>query len=240
MRCPKGLCLWSLCLILCLAGTAASWGEPVYLVSQTDTPGYAKAVAVANRLAYIADGTTGLKIFDVSEPSRPVLKGTFTVKSQSVVNVTVNGTLAYANASNYYEGHQVLGGGTYVLDVKNPAAPRQLSYIKSSGSLGDIGCAVSGSRLFITSTGGNEGEFFCGLSMVDLTNPSAPVLKDTYPLGRDGGGMSLSGNFAAVSHGESGVKILIPPRPPACACMAFSPVPMSVMSTSWARPWSLA
>lgn len=39
------------------------------------TPGYAKSVTLSNGYAYTADGSSGLQVIDISDPTKPVLLG---------------------------------------------------------------------------------------------------------------------------------------------------------------------
>ncbi|MBI4726783.1 hypothetical protein HY768_06115 [candidate division TA06 bacterium] len=43
----------------------------VRTVGYYDTPGYARGVAVSGSYAYVADGDSGLRIIDISDPSSP-------------------------------------------------------------------------------------------------------------------------------------------------------------------------
>lgn len=196
--------IYSLILILSLLLGAkvahAQRGWNVQLVANFDTTGTATAVCVANGMAYVADGSDGLKIIDVSNPATPVLKGTFPTNGAA-------GEIAVKDSFVYLAMTKNFGGGTYVLNVSNPANPSLVTFIKSTGSIGDSGVAVSGSRLFIAGSGGNTDEYFSKLSMFDLTDPSAPRLMDQWKLGRDIGRVSAAGSMAAVAHVETGPMI---------------------------------
>ena len=68
---------------------------------------------IAGPLAYLADGISGVKILDVSQPTRPALVGTFETAGNTR-SVRVRENLAYVAD---------LQKGLLILDVSKPAAP---------------------------------------------------------------------------------------------------------------------
>jgi hypothetical protein len=87
--------------------------DPFGLIGGIDTPGPAREVAVQGRYAYVADGTSGLQIIDVSDPTAPVPAGNLDTPWE-VVDVVVDGSFAYL-ADGW--------GGLRIVDVSNPASP---------------------------------------------------------------------------------------------------------------------
>ena len=78
-----------------------------------DTPGYARDVTIAGGYAFVADGNQGLRIIDISGPSRPVEIGAIGARG-TTLGVAVSGTNAYI--ADYSRGLRVI-------DVSNPARP---------------------------------------------------------------------------------------------------------------------
>ena len=73
----------------------------------------AQAVAVFGHYAYVAAGSSGLFVLDISDPAAPVLAGSYDTPGQAL-GVTVAGNYAYvANGSD----------GLLVLDISDPSAP---------------------------------------------------------------------------------------------------------------------
>jgi hypothetical protein len=70
-----------------------------------------QAVAYANGLVYVADGDSGLKIYDVSNPQNVVLRGTYAGKAY---DVELLGDYVFVAADD---------SGMVMLDVSNPASP---------------------------------------------------------------------------------------------------------------------
>jgi hypothetical protein len=102
-----------------------------------DTSGYAYDVAVVGSLAYVADGSSGLEVLDVSNPASPLRLGGYDT-SGSVDAVQVVGSLAYvADGSS----------GLQILDVSNPAAPVWRGEYDTSGYACDV--QVVGSLAYV-------------------------------------------------------------------------------------------
>jgi len=60
-------------------GSCTDYSRYVHLVGSAKTPGTARAVDRAGIYAYVADGYSGVHIFDVSYPPNPVLRGMSTL-----------------------------------------------------------------------------------------------------------------------------------------------------------------
>ncbi|MHB9045519.1 MAG: Ig-like domain-containing protein [Pirellulales bacterium] len=154
-----------------------------------DTNGYANGVAISGTVAYVADGSAGLVILDVTNPARPVRLGVLDTIG-SAAAVVVRGTLAYIADT---------GGGLVLVDVTNPAAPVKLGAILT----GDYayGLSVSGTFAYVAAAD-------AGLVIVDVANPAAPTLVarfDTSGFARD---VAVSGTMAYVADDLAGVAIV--------------------------------
>ena len=73
------------------------------------------AVAVMGTYAFVADGESGLRVLDVSDPTKLEEVSIFSVPS-AAIDVDTEGTYVYVAD---------LVTGLHVLDVTNPAAPRE-------------------------------------------------------------------------------------------------------------------
>ena len=83
-----------------------------------DTDGDSRKVVVSNQVAYVADGTNGLVIVDVSSPASPVLLSTVCTTGFAY-DVSVAGTRAFVAVDNS-------SAALYVVDVTSPGAPSVL------------------------------------------------------------------------------------------------------------------
>jgi len=206
MRHSSALRRSGLALILFSCLLAHGWGEDLrmYLVSQTATPGSAAMVKIAGTMAYVCDTTEGLRIYDISNPGQPVFKGAYRLDGASASDVAFYGSFVYLTAR---DSGSTPHGGTYVLDISNPSTPQRLNFLPTTGPAGDGSCAVSGNRLLITTYGGNKIGYFTQLLLMDLTDPANPRKVDQWLMGGFPNRMQVSGNYAAVAHTNSGVKI---------------------------------
>jgi hypothetical protein len=122
--------------------------------------------AVSGNLAYLTDDLFfgNLQIWDISDPSNPLLRSTppLTVKKVQIV-----GGLAYVIDTSYPFGPQ---NGLWILDISDPAHPS----IRGSYTRYEInGVAVpeSGQRAYV------DGDWF---QILDLTNPISPSLRGSH------------------------------------------------------------
>ncbi|MHB1035357.1 MAG: Ig-like domain-containing protein [Pirellulales bacterium] len=144
-----------------------------------NTSGSAQGVALSGTVAYVADGSAGLVILDVTNPAAPVRLGGRS--AGNALDVAVAGTTAY-----------VAGGasGLVIIDVTNPAAPVLLGTYNTSGSA--RGVAVSGMLAFVADDVG-------GLVTIDVTNPAAPVRLGGYATLGPAFDVAVSGTLAYVA-----------------------------------------
>jgi hypothetical protein len=186
--------------------------------------GSAFSTAYANGKAYVAYGSAGLRILDVSAPASPALLATLPLAGESR-GVVVKGSTAYVAA---------MDGGVHVVDVTNGSVPVKLSTIVTSRARG---IALSGNQVYVatrdsglvilnvttpaspvwlTNVRGIDVEnvaasgTIVGVSLwstirfYDVTTPANPVVKGSTPTLRNGNeGFAMGGTFAYVPDGDS-------------------------------------
>ncbi len=130
------------------------------LLGRYSTSAYIWAVSVFGNYAYLTTLDNGLEIIDVKDPTRPVKVGVFCADCTMMKDITINGSYAYYN--NDYNWF-------YILDLANPAAPAPLSQLKITKA-GKI--HIDGNYAFLA------GDY--GADVVDITNPTAPVLISNF------------------------------------------------------------
>jgi len=186
--------------------------------------GSAFSAAYANGKAYIAYGTAGLRIVDVSAPASPSLLSTLPLPGESR-GVVVKGNTAFVAA---------MDGGVHVVDVTNASIPVKLSTIATSRARGialngnqvyvatrDSGLVVlnvttPASPVWLTNVRGLDVEavaasgtvlgasFYSSVQFYDVTDPSNPVAKGSTPTLRTGNeGLAISGAYAYIPDGDS-------------------------------------
>ena len=177
-----------------IAAAPVASAANIELVGTYNTPGRALGVAVAGNYAYVADGETGLRVINVSNPAAPAQIGFYDTTGMAN-DVAVVGNYVY-----------VADGlsGLRVVNVSNPASPTEVgSYVIPGGSEAYAqGIAVVGNYAYVA--GSSTG----GLRIVNIANPTAPSLVGFY----DSPGMALdvavAGNYAYVADGSAGLRVI--------------------------------
>jgi hypothetical protein len=157
---------------------------------------FAWGVQVVDHYAYVAgrgewtgsNFLDGLKIFDVVDPSHPVLIGKGPTTAEDVWGASVSGDHAYV--ANY-------NAGLEVLDVSDRAAPVRVGGI-------DTGYAFSsraaGDYVYVTGQP--------SVTVVSVIDPANPTRVGSYDNGEFSRGIEIVGNYAYVANGDDGLVIL--------------------------------
>ncbi len=120
------------------------------------TPGEAGDVVVQDGVAYVADGSQGLHVLDVSDPAAPFsLGGLYT--AQDIRYVDVEGARAYG----------IDADGLVVYDVADPGDIQVLSTLDLQGPL--QGIEVSDGVAYVADP-------YVGLYVIDVSDPQAPAV----------------------------------------------------------------
>ncbi|MHB1034193.1 MAG: Ig-like domain-containing protein [Pirellulales bacterium] len=162
--------------------------NPVRL-TQYDTAGCAYAVTVVGTLAYVADDTAGMQIFDVANSSVPVRLGGYDTAGWAR-DVVVSGTLAYVADGP---------AGLVILDVTNPAAPVELGASDTAGYA--YGVVVAGNRAYVADERGH-------LAIIDVTDPAAPVRLGGLATAGYARGVAVSGTTVYLADDVAGLQII--------------------------------
>ena len=163
-------------------------------VGTLDTPGSARDVEVVCGLAYVADGSSGLRIIDISNPAAPVELGALDTPGFAY-DVEVVGPLAYvADGSS----------GLRMIDVSNPATPVELGALNTPLVFG----AILGIDIHV---GDVSGTAIVGthpvhlrhlrLNQLGLTMPVEQLRPEHFHILRQRLGGVLLVNPAGVAHG---------------------------------------
>jgi len=174
-----------LAVVLCFAGQAlAQDSSNVRTVGYYDTPGTACGVTVSGNYAYVADGYSGLRILDISNPANPNEIG-FYDTPDCACYVTVSGNYAYVADSD---------SGLRIIDISDPASPTEAGYkVFDNGGFAQS-VAVSGCYAYVAD--GSE-----GLRIIDISNPESPT-EAGYYYQAYGYSVVVSGNYAFVADGS--------------------------------------
>lgn len=138
----------------------------------------ASACRVAGDLLYIA-GRDAIRILDVSQPAEPQLLGELAALAPADGRTrTLALHLALAEGRLYVArgvDPPTEGNALYVIDVSDPAAPRQLS--RTSVWQGTVWNLAAGRNEVFLAAG------LAGLLAVDVSDPAAPVQENLHLLG---------------------------------------------------------
>ncbi len=151
----------------------------------------AVAVDVGGTFAYVATGTNGLTVVDVTNRTQPRIRGTL-ASLGNAQGVRVSGSNAFIADAN---------GLVRVVSVQNPDAPALVTSFTVTGS--PIALALHGNVLAVAAQAG-------GVSLIDITTPAAPMLLAAFgtqaaAIGVD---FDLQQNLAAIAMGTGGLQIV--------------------------------
>jgi hypothetical protein len=140
--------------------------------------------------AYVADGHSGLRAMDVSNPMTPTEVGHFDTTS-AADDVLVNGALAYLATHNLV-----------IVDVSNPISPTEMGSYGPPSYVANVALAPGGNYAYITT---DED----GLRVVDVSNPEHPVEVSHYDTLATPH-VAAAGDYVYLASGAAGLFILEP------------------------------
>jgi hypothetical protein len=143
---------------------------------------------ISGQYLFAGDKGYGLRVFDLTDPSAPVLAGS--VRSPGwMTEVAV-----YGNHAFLADGW----AGLTVVDVTDPTAPEVAASLETPGDA--VGVSVAGAYALVS-----DGASF---QMVDITHPAAPVLGPALGLPSYAISMATRGNYAFVADHWAGLVIV--------------------------------
>lgn len=155
-----------------------------------DTPGNAQAVAVRDSMAYVADGSAGLRLISVANPSAPTEVGFYDTPGDAQ-GVAVVGDYAYVADG---------AGGLRIISVTDTAHLRQVGSI-TPDSIGAVAVTSDG---LAHVTSGYDGSLY----VINVTDPTHPVQVGFYRMSGNAHGLAIADGLAYVANGEGGLMIL--------------------------------
>lgn len=147
-------------------------------------PGYANNVDVAGNYAYVAAGSAGLQVVDVTDRSSPVIAGSLDT-SGTAIDVRVVGNVVYLADGV---------SGLQIIDVTDPGAPSLLASYDTAGIAQDL--KVDNQYAYIA-----DGK--SGLEIVDVHNPARPLSAGVLTGLGEVKGVDAQGNTVVVVAGSS-------------------------------------
>lgn len=154
-------------------------------------PGFANNVDVSGNYAYIASGSTGLQVVDVSNKTVPQVVASFDTPGNGN-DVVVVGNYAYLADGAF---------GLRIIDISNPLKPVSAGDHDTPGTAWDV--TVRGGYAYVADGTG-------GLQIFDVSNPSAPSLVGSLTLPGTAKGVDIDPEryLAVIAAGTNGVHVI--------------------------------
>jgi hypothetical protein len=246
--------VFSLLIILFISAFSINVLADPVLVGTCDTPGEAQAVYVENGLAYVADGSGGLQVIDVSNPSNPSILGSQST-SDRARDVCIAGDYAYVPHANVPPSST---SGLEIIDISIPSSPNSVyNYLTPHKARGiyvsnnyayladdesplqilDISDPINPIQIGGINPAGNNFDIYVragyayvadrqgGLAVIDVSDPSNPSIVDTEATPDQALRVHVSGEYAYVAARESGLQIIDISTPTNPITMGFEDTP---------------
>jgi hypothetical protein len=150
----------------------------------------AVAVDVAGTFAYVATGTSGVTVVDVTDRTQPQIRGALGGIGNAQGVRASGQTVFIADSTGFLR----------VVNAQNPGAPILLSSLAIPGS--PMALALHGSMLAVAAQSG-------GVSLVNVANPSSPTLITSFPVPAPALGVDFDpqSGLAGIAMGTSGLQV---------------------------------
>lgn len=161
-------------------------GQPTQI--HTPTAGQPREMAIEGDLAYLASGSQGVEIYDLSDPQAPMFIGsvtTTTALSQTTHVAATGAVLAAVNAD-----------AVELYSLKNPAAPAQRFTIDGLSYIADL--AISGDTLAVMAHEKDQPSPYYAMWLYDISDPAAPSLLSRTPSFQTPGWLDIHGDMVFV------------------------------------------
>lgn len=149
-------------------------------IGRFSTLASANNIFVSGNYAYLADGTAGLLVVNISDPENPEFLGSYDTSGEALDVAVSNGYAYVADGSS----------GLAIIDVSDPYSPE----LKSTYSTGDArGVTTQGDYVYIANGSSND------LVIVDISDPEHPLKVGSHPGYREMFDVYIDGSFAYVA-----------------------------------------
>jgi hypothetical protein len=139
--------------------------------------------------AFVAAGSKGLQIVDVSDPLSPQVTGVLPTPGEAKDLVVRDGFAFIADGPT----------GLLIADISDPRQPVVAGSLDTPGSAEAI--VLDGGFAFIADASG-------GLQVIEVSDPSSPALAGTFDTPDIAEEVAVSGNHAYVASGSSGLQVI--------------------------------
>jgi hypothetical protein len=158
-------------------------------LGQSDVlPGVVRDVAVVEGMAYVAAGDAGLRVLDVSDPTRPYEIGSAPTAREAQV-VSVQDRMAYIAESECEGGD--CRGSLRAIDISTPSDPQAIGFLEMPSSVNNV--VVAENYVYIAH---NK-----GLQVVDVSDPARPHAVSAFTRRGMVEDIAIAGGYAYVING---------------------------------------
>lgn len=166
-------------------------GQPLQQLGGITLTSTALSVAVLGDRAYVGLEQGGLGVVDVSNPTQPTYERTWPT-AQAAVRIQVSAAKAFL--AEYHQGLQIL-------DISNPSATTLLSQHDTGLTAREVRLAGNRAYLLSSDTLGQsritwDSSARSRIEVLDVTNPSQPVLLGSSDFPYQIGSLGIAGNLA--------------------------------------------
>ena len=169
------------------------------LVSRLPTTGEARDIAVLGNQVYLADGHSGLRVFDAlgQDPAQQI--GSW-FRGDAVTQVETQDGRAYIVEGGGNQGSP--GARLSILSVRNPAAPERIGSLQLNFPVRKL--RVVGDYAYLA-----EGEYSgpSRLEIIDCTDPRRPKAAGACTT-MQAGSLAVSGDYAYIAPGGNGISYI--------------------------------
>ena len=148
-------------------------------VSWLAMPGVAENVKVAGNYAYVAAGSAGLVVVDITNRKTPFIAATLSLPGGYARDIRLETGIAYVAAGAI---------GLQVVDIRNPQSPSVIGSLDTAGDARDI--AIEPGHLLYLADGPG------GLRVISIADPAAPVEVGSLASAQEMQGVTVTGTMA--------------------------------------------
>lgn len=163
--------------------------NPVKLGKTQPLPQIIQGVFVLGSFAYVVVGNSGLRLVDITDPTKPSEISFYDTPGNAFDIFVANGFAYVADGER----------GLRVINVADPTTPYEVGFYDTPGDAYDI--QLTGSFAFIA-----DGE--SGLRIVNIANPTTPIEVAYYNTSGEADGVYVLENLVYLADGIGGLRII--------------------------------
>jgi hypothetical protein len=175
--------------------------------------GYPQSLVIVNELIYVAAGTEGILIFDLSDPAQPVLRGQVATRGFSYGLVVRDGVAAVADGP----------AGLRLVDVSVPESPLEIGAAATAGLAYDV--VIRDNLAYVSDP-------LSGVHTFDLSQGGAPIERHRVGTPGSPAGLWLQDDKLLIADGPAGLTIVDLSQPAAPRVVGNAVPPSGAQTTA--------